>query len=412
MAAFNYRDLIRQVPGHTWRCYFQARRINLLTDQDWNEPQDILAALLIEAVEALPDDTRQMLFQELRQVHGLASRRGIDALRNAATPGAVLHDDFPKLTCDAERALWVMAHSPELVPAAEAICGIDRMAGRRGWKRLFVGCTDTLFREPTDLRALEQDLAAAFSPRKGPPRFCEVDCLDRHLDGGLQLSIRIEDSAQQLLAFGDDNRTHWREVRPHRPMDVVIYPHGGLIDLLVPGGAEAHRKVLGQVGKHVFRKALQPQPIGQPVFHLNRLRSGLNAEGDAARLLANHRVERIRLSQVKVRAVRSPICDYIIKPPGDKYAPDVLACAKAHGVDQRLLNQGFCIQEAVVSLYFLSAQFGKAGRIVHAELKSSGISNHAELDEADLKLVEALLQAWGVTPHARIETEHPSEHPA
>lgn len=62
--------------------------------------------------------------------------------------------------------------------------------------------------------------------------------LDRHLDGGLQLGILIEDNAQRKLEFGEDNRTHWRDIRPPMEIDIVIYPATGVIELMAPGGAK------------------------------------------------------------------------------------------------------------------------------------------------------------------------------
>jgi hypothetical protein len=396
MAAFNYRQLIRQVPPRTWQFYFTSRKIGLPDDHDWAMSASMLVPALIDATDALGDEQRKHIHSELRRVHALANRPGVDALRNIASPDAALHEDFPKFSSDAERSLWVMANWPELFSAAEAICGVNQRIGKRGWKRLQVPPADNLFRDTEDIRALELALAIAFTPRKSTPRACQIDSLDRHLDGGLQLGILIEDNAQRQLEFGGDNRTYWRDVRPPMGMDVVIYPGSGVIDILAPGGAKIQKAVLDQLGKHIFRKVLQPQSIKQPMFFLNRLRDGFDLFDDTQVDLGAHRIERIRLSQVKVRANRSPHCDYVIKPPGEKDAPDVLDCVKSHQVDHSLMGHGFNIVEAVVTLYFLPVDDGKASRVLHIELKQSGISNLRAMDEADAKLVEALLVAWGV----------------
>jgi hypothetical protein len=52
---------------------------------------------------------------------------------------------------------------------------------------------------------LEQALATEFTPKKGSPRACQIESFDRHLDGGVQLGILIEDNAQRQLEFGEDN---------------------------------------------------------------------------------------------------------------------------------------------------------------------------------------------------------------
>jgi len=220
--------------------------------------------------------------------------------------------------------------------------------------------------------------------------------LDRHLDGGLQLGILIEDNAQRQLEFGEDNRAHWRNVRPPVSMDVVIYPASGVIDILAPGGAKAQTTLLKYLGKCIFRKVLQPQSIKQPLFFLNRLRDGfVQLYGNHVDLAA-HRVEHIRLSQARVRSNQAPRCDYIIKPPGEKNAPGAIDCMKSDQLAHVLMSQGFNITETVVTLYFRPVENAKASRVLHIEIKQGGISNLRAMDEADAQLAEALLVAWGV----------------
>jgi hypothetical protein len=396
MQAFNYRHLIRMIPPRTWQYYFQSRKIDLSEDHHWDMPLQKLIPALIDATDALPPDTGKIIYSELRRAYALSNRRGVDALRNVAQPDAALHDDFVQLSSDAERVLWVMANWPDLFHAAEAVYAANLRIGKRGWKRLQITPEETLFRNVEDIQALEQSLAQAFTPRRGTPRACQIDLMDRHLDGGLQLNILIEDNIQRRLEFGDDDRAFWRDVRPPLEMDVVIYANNGVIDIMAPGGSKIQQKVLEHLGAHIFKKPLKPQAIKQPLFLLNRLRDGFELFDDSQVDLAAHRVEHIRLSQARVRANLEAYCDYTIKPPGDKDAPDVLACVKSHKVDHSLMSHGFNIIEAVVTLYFLPLQMGKPGRVLHIELKQSGISNLRDMDETDAKLVESLLQAWGV----------------
>ena len=396
MAAFNYHQLIRQVPPHTWQFYFRSRKIALPDGFAWDMPVPKLTDALIASIEALDAPHAVIIHAELRRVHALATSRGVDALRNVASPDAAIHEDFPQLTSNAERALWVMINWPDLFETAETVHQVNLRVGKRGWKRLQIAPCETLFRGPEDIRALETALAEAFTPRKGVPRACQIDMLDRHLDGGMQLGMLIEDDPQRQLEFGDDNRAHWRDTRPPTRMDLVFYPASGVIDMLASGGAKAQKKVLDHFANHVLKKPVTPQMIKQPMFYLNRLRDGFELFDDSDIDLAACRIEQIRLSQIKLRANVAPHCDYSIKPPTEKDAPDVLACLKAHQIDGRLMSQGFNIQEAVVSLYFLPTEIGKAGRALHIELRQSGVSNLRDMEEADAKLVQALLIAWGV----------------
>src|SRR3546814_15196822 len=105
---------------------------------------------------------------------------------------------------------------------------------------------------------------------------------------------------------------------------------------------------------------------------LNRRRDGFELFDDSECDLAAHRVERIRLSQAKVRAIHPPICDYQIKPPGEKDEPDVLACLSAQQISPILMGQGFNIIDAVLSLYFEPLKTGKTTRLLHNNLHQKG----------------------------------------
>ena len=76
--------------------------------------------------------------------------------------------------------------------------------------------------------------------------------------------------------------------------------------------------------------------------------------------------------------------------------PDVLDCLAAQQISPILMGQGFNIIDAVVSLYLEPLQPGKASRVLHIDLKQSGISNLRDMEEADARLVESLLRALGV----------------
>lgn len=396
MAAFNYRQLIRQVHARSWKFYLQAKKIELPEEHDWDATAENVADSLIAHIENLNSSASGLLHSELRQVHDFANRRGIDALRNAAPKNSPLHDDLPQLSSDAERALWVMANWPELFIPAAAILAFNLRAGGRGWKRLKIASCPTLHRGDDEIKSLEAALATAFTPRKGMPRACQIEAFDRHLDGGIQLGILIEDNPQRQLEFGEDDRVHWRDMRPPQEMHLVIYPATGIIDIIVPGGKKNQSAVLTLFGRHILKSAIQPQAITEPMLYLNRLRDGFELFDDTQVDLATYRVQNIRLTQARVRSALTPLCDYTIKPDAGRDSPDALACIQSHKLAHPFLGSGFNIIEAIVSLYFLPSATNRLGRTLHIALKQNGISNLRDMTEEDAKLSEALLVAWGV----------------
>lgn len=395
MAAFNYRDLVRQVRNHYWEFYFKARNIDLPEDASWSQPEKEIQVKIQKGFDALDEGRLDSIFAELRRVKSLASMRGIQALRNTVPLGHAMLDDFEHHISDAERALWALINWPTKLAEAESILQADAEIGKRIWRRIHLPPGLELHYESVDIDPLRQTIAQAFTPKKGRPRACEIDVLTRHLDGGVQLDIRVEDNLQRSLEFGEDDKTMWRDVRPPLRMTAIIYPESGVIDLLVVGGEKARRKLIGPLGTHVFKKTIEPLSINQPLFLLNRLREGVIQDEHSGLDLHDHGVVKVRLSECRLRSAQRPLCDYVVKPPTDKDAPDALECIRTQHT-MTLMGSGFDFISATVSLYFMPKGDAKKGRALHIGLKPTGISNLRDMEEADARLAEKLLLALGV----------------
>lgn len=395
MAAFNYRDLVRLIPPRSWQFYLNARFIDLPDGAAWEQSDAQLQAPILAALESLIDSKQVAIYAELRRVKALANLLGMQALRNTVPLGDAMLEDFEHHVSDAERALWAMSNWPTRFANAEAILNADASVGKRIWRRIHFPPGQVLHCTPADIDPLRQALAEAFTPRKGRPRACEIDVLTRHLDGGVQFDIRVEDNLQRNLEFGPDDRTVWRDIRPPVRMTVIIYPDSGVMDLLVFGGEKARKKVLTPLGAHVFKQPIEPLAVPQPLFLLNRLREGVNPDEHSGLDLRDHGVDKVRLSECRVRSIMLPLCDYQIKPPENKNEPDALDCVRAQHT-HTLMSGGFNIISAAVSLYFDPVGDSKKGRALHIGLKPTGISNLRDMEEADARLAEALMLALGV----------------
>lgn len=395
MAALNYRDLVRQIAPRSWQFYFKARGIALPDGADWAQPAEAMQQSIVQALELLSEALQHSVYGELLRIKGMAHPRGIQALCNAVPLGDAMLEDFEHHASDAERALWALANWPRRFDAAEAFLRANAQVGGRSWRRLYLPPGQGLHCQPEDIHGLRRALASAFTPRKGRPRACEIDVLTRHLDGGVQLDIRIEDNLQRSLEFGPDNCTIWRDVRPPLLMTAILYPANGVMDLLVPGGHSARKKLLAPLGQYVLRQPIEPIAVPQPMLLLNQLRQGVWPDEHSGLDLRDHGVAKARLSECRVSANQTPACDFIIKPPGGKDCPDALECVRATQTDV-LMGQGFDILEAVLSLYFEPAEGAKPHRVLHICVKPTGIANLREMDEADAKLAEILMRALGV----------------
>jgi len=396
MSAFNYRQLVRKVSTSTWKVYLQERKIDFLDQKLWDKPSKEIRKKILETLESLPMEQVKLIYPELRRVHDMANWQGINAMLNRAFNNSALQDDFQRLPGDADRALWVMVYWPDLFADSEALYKVDVRNGKRGWKGFEVPCVDNLFRAPEDIDALKKDFDCAFSKRKELPRTCEIETLDRHLNGGVQLGIKIGDSLQRQQEYDENNRTIWRTYRPPIDMNVVIYPDKGEIHILAPGGKKTQKIILELLGKHLFRKVLNPRSIQQPIFFLNRLKNADALFDSIEDKINKHHIAGIRLSHVRVRSSTPTICDFDIHPPGYSDAADVTTCLDSLQLMEGLMGPSFNIVDAIITLYFHPSQPGEKNRALHIKLKQSGISNLCDMEEADARLAKDLLLAWGL----------------
>lgn len=402
MAAFNPRHLAREIPASSWRAYLRSRSIGVPEDFNWFAEEKEFSKTLICLLESLDPSDQAKLYAELRHVHALATPRGIDAFRNASNDEAKIREEFAKLRNDAERALWVLVNDPGTFMAAEALLRFDLGVGKRSWKRLDIRVSKPVSREAAHIHALEEALTEALSKRKSPKRACHVDICDRHLDGGTQVSVYLEDDPNDLVEFVGDGMCR-RTTRPATNLALVYYQESGIVDTVGRGGAKVHEPLVTLFAKHLLGKEVRPEAVKRPVFHLNRLRNGLDLPADSDIDLASYGVERITLRRARLRSTQAPICDFTINVPAKHSVATAYRASQSHLGDHDLFRGHSNILEVLISVHFFPSETGKQGRVLNIELRASGTSNLRDLAEDDAKFAECLLRAWRVMDPAEVE---------
>lgn len=404
MAAFNYRDLIRLIPVADWLEYSASRNFEIKQSQSWAEVDETVKQTDIKAaIESLEGAQREAVYKELRQVYAMANPNGVYALKNAVPEWDGVLKLWEEMVSDAQRVLDALMNRAGVLQRAQAILQADAQIGRRVRMRLMLPEGPAMSTESEQISALEQAISEKFTQPKARKRACEIDVLKRHLDGSTQLDIRLEADHQRNLEFADDNRTHWRNVRPTKPMTVIYHPVAGVLDLLVPGGKKVREKLLPLLGEHLFDGALEAQEQLEPLLLLNRLLQGLTPPSDSGLDLMSYGVTGIGLTHCRLRAPTEPAMDIELrtKPKG----ADVLQGIQNRGLAS-IIGRGYTVDQATVSLYFATAA-GKE-RVLHMQLRPSGINNRADLEERDLRLCEQLLKALSVMeqlPEDQIDDE-------
>lgn len=397
MNAFNPQHLIREIPGRTWRDYLAARRIGVSPDFDWTAAEVSLAAALMAEFTHIEDhEQRASIHAELRRVHRLGNTKGTYALLNASRNCPDLREVFEGLCNSAERALWALVHRAEVFPVAERMLQFDLGLGTRAWKRHAVKVNEPVSREAEDIRALEADVARLMTRRKGPKRACHVDLCDRFLDGGVQVSLYVEDDPNDVVEFVEADMKR-RTTRPAGNLTLVYYPLTGLVDSIGRGGAKIHVGVITRFAKHLLKREVKPEEVKQPMFHLNRLRFGLNLLEDSEFDPAACGVEHIWLRQARLRSTQPPLGSFWVEPQMDEDRVSAYQFSQAHLGERDLFQGEFDLIEAVLGVTFVPLEPGKEGRTLSIVLKHTGVSNLKDLSEAEAQFAEALLKALRVS---------------
>lgn len=407
MAAFNHRHLFRAVSPSVWRAYAQSRRLALDVDEAADEAS--VHSSLTSEFDALPPETSALLLTELRRVDALGDRRGVDALLNASEHPEAVREDFANLRNDSERALWALLTWPSTFETAETLLIVDLAVGKRGWKRQDLRVSLPISREPRQLAQLEAAVRDLFAKREGAQRACKIEACERYVDGGVQLNIYLEDDPNDLVEFVGVE-LHRRPTRPVANFALVYYPHLGVVDTVGRGGKRTHDALVERFSEHLLGRRVKPESLKTAVFHLGRLRNGLEIR-DGSLNFADEGIQIVRLRQLRLSSIVPPFGELRIQAKPSPHLPCALEFARAHFRECDPLRRGFAITEAIIAVHFAPSAPAKAGRVLVLRLKRDGVSNLPDLDPADAALVSRLLAAWGVSDavpvdySARVEEE-------
>lgn len=392
MTAFNPHHLVRQIPAQTWKPYLNTR---LVMDDDkllWASDEMTFAQSVIALMEAQPPKVQAKLHAELRRVNDMAHPRGIDAIANASDLD--LPATLQALRNHQERALWVLIHHEAVFATAEMMLQFDLGVGKRSWKRQTISARENVSTSPEDLAALANELSGIITRKNETRRQCHIEVCQRHLDGGVQVNIYVEDDPNDLVEFVDDGMLR-RTTRPANNIALVYYPETGVVDSVGQGGAKLHKPLVSLFAKHLLNTNIEPEAVKTPLFYLNRLRHHPQLL-DAARGISEQ-VQRVRVRMAKARATRAPIGDVSLSVPASDTEACVLRMSRQKFADKDIFVGHYNVLEAVIAVHFQPDASQRARKPLIIHLRSAGTSNLKNLSEDDAALAEQLIRAWHFT---------------
>jgi hypothetical protein len=303
---YSTRDFFRQMPNVLLARYFQDR--GLFGDLDFaamkeGKPDELFAAWL-----ALPDNHRNAMDAEFRDIFEMSCEKGFRAIIDEATwqmqeePDAIMSfiEMLSALSNHYERAMITYLDHNILWRGATLFYHADTLPYWRKRKNLS-------HRSAAVDEASVQQLAALirnyFHHTEGRGKNCVIEAFRR---GELDYFFAYpEDYSQQSIEWvnGEFDR------RPHNPAFEVIYVYSqkeGSIDINFRGSYKAIEPLQGMFAQAILKlDGLPPDPKDERVYDLNPLlQKGFNFNYDAGSGIERLTVKKLRLSSRVIRGDR------------------------------------------------------------------------------------------------------------
>jgi hypothetical protein len=321
---YSTRDFFRQMPNRLLARYFATH--GLLAQVDFAAMKETRIDGLFAAWLELPEDQRNKMDAEFREIHALSCEKGWCAIRDEAkfqqAPDAftVFVERMGDLDGHFERAMVTFLDHYEFWNGATQFHHADTLP----WWRKRKGLPHLPASVHEDgRRALADCISDYFHRTEGRGRNCKVEALRR-------------DERDYFFAYPEDYSQQWIEWvqgkfdrKPHTPAFEVVYVYSqtdGTLDLNCRGANKAIEPLQAMFATAILKLSeLPPDPEDERVYDLNPLKvRGFQFVYDPASGIESVTVKKLRLSSKAVKgdritleadtaANREAICDLLDK---------------------------------------------------------------------------------------------------
>src|SRR5581483_7113250 len=173
------RQFFRQVPNHLLKRYFDGK--NMLSEVNFTKLTETKIEPIHEAWLKLPDEARNDMERDFREVHDLATEGGNNAIPDEAQfHGEDLTETFSKLDDFHERAMWTLLERPKYWPGAVDFHRADSVPHSYWRRRKNVPRKPANYdQNSSEVRQLEQNISGYFHTMQGRGQNCKVECYRR-----------------------------------------------------------------------------------------------------------------------------------------------------------------------------------------------------------------------------------------
>ncbi len=263
---YNPRNVFRIVSQASLQTYFLQR--SLLAEFDWSNPEDDRERLYA-AWLSLPSADRRATSIEFERANALCSRKGIQVLLDAGRAvGKDVLQTIDSVKGTAEKVFNVLLNHPEIFRLAGQFLWADNLTRywhrRRGLPKIEPDLGEAA------LASLKKAISVYYVHNQARGEFCHVDVYKRATK--YYMMVYLADYPSSVMCFEDSDKL--RSSVQQEAFDVVYTfdPSEGRLDLYAEGSGDLRTELSQAFVRHILRQDLHLDPIGGPVFDLERLK--------------------------------------------------------------------------------------------------------------------------------------------
>ena len=406
MKIFNPRHFLRYIAIPVLQDFVSVHPLGTYLILDWNLPEKIARKALADAVDALQtrlqDDLTLTTGQKVELEEGLFSWN--ESLRRARITGteAGAREFALALTDDAaaivhlqgldprEQALWMLAHHEQTFRDIELHLAFRSKTDGQSWKPNKVLADLVPHLDHESLEAFKQDVAALYQ-KSGAGIGSHIEVSHYGADGSIQFTLYVEGPITAIAQF----RKHdFKRIATRVALEnaLVYHPKSGVVETVVKGGKDNHKKVIALFGKHLVKTELDPQPITPSRFRLGALSDGLLAPKED---WSTQGIQKVRLRRAKFTPADQRSSAIQIEASPEANREDAICVARdklkvAHSFDSE-----FEMDRATLMVYTRDQVSSREGHFSF-DVYASGSTTIKNLSHRNQQLAQCVMRSLGI----------------
>lgn len=395
--SFSLPRFLRRVQPSELQGYFGARAILFSEPIDWTAKSAALVESVKEAIEALSERERELVFEDFERIDQVSDEIGQRALRSLIEQDEALLRRFHSCNGSEARGLFVLLTDEEAFDNALATAYAERMRHGRSWSGYRLPAPFAPSKSPSDLARLEGDLSALFREFDGTGRKLKVDWFERRtcdLKGAalgqvIHYSVYVEGLPECSMEF-DREEPKRRTRRPVIEAAICCDPVSGILDIVSKGGRPLREEIAQSFAARLLDSENALTPIRPRDFDLDRLKRPMPFPTDPSDGIKSVEVTLLRLRDAAGRFGRVTI-------EVDGEYPDIHGTSAGwFGDFDPLRRPEWRVMQARLRIAFHPEGRGKRGKLITVELRAPNGSNLRDQTWRHQIVSEKYLVRWGL----------------